>query len=77
LLTVARADEILARAELSATQAANLSLGTQVDVQVSGRSLSGVVRAIGQARGATYLVDVAIPRSRDLVAGMVASLRWP
>lgn len=77
LLRLARADEILARFELGAAQAATLRLGMPATVRTAGLSHAGKVHAIQASARGSYLVDVAIPRAPDLLAGMDASVRLP
>jgi len=77
LLRLARADEILARVELGAVQAAILQLGMSATVQVAGGRVEGKISAIQPGANGRYLVDVAIPRTAGLLAGMSASVRLP
>ncbi len=76
LLSVARADEILARAEIGAAQAVTLKLGAQASIQAAGQAYSGVLRAIRPA-GTKYLIEVGFPRGAELLAGMTATIRLP
>lgn len=76
LITLARADEIVARAALSAGQAAGLKPGEPASVNVAGRSVAGKVAAVRARADGRYQVEVAIPRG-GLMAGMNASLRLP
>jgi multidrug efflux system membrane fusion protein len=77
LLGLARADEILARAELGATHAAALRPGAPASTRIAGRRIDGQIRAIRPGATGKYLVDVAIPRDPDLLAGMEASVILP
>ncbi len=76
LLTVARSDQILARASLAADKAAGLKPGGQIEVSTGGKSLSGRIVALRAKPDGRYQLDVAIPRG-SLVAGMTASVRLP
>jgi hypothetical protein len=76
LITVARADRILARATLSADQAAGLKPGARVAVGVGGKTLTGTVVALRYKPDGHYLLDVAIARG-DLLAGQSATVRLP
>jgi RND family efflux transporter MFP subunit len=76
LLTVARADQILARAGLSAAQAAGIKPGTRMEVNAGGKTLAGKVVALRAGADGRYQLDVAIPRG-SLLAGMTASVRLP
>jgi RND family efflux transporter MFP subunit len=76
LVTIARADQIIARAALSADKAASLKPGSRMDITAGGKTLSGRVVAIRARADGRYLLDVAIPRGA-LLAGMSASIRLP
>jgi RND family efflux transporter MFP subunit len=76
LITVARADRILARATLGADQAAGLKPGASLEVGVGGKTLPGKVVALRYKPDGHYLLDVAIARG-DLLAGQSATLRLP
>lgn len=77
LLAVARADQILARAQIDAQQAARLKPGAAAEVSVGGQTHAGKVLAIRARPDARYLLEVAIPRSDGLVAGLAATVRLP
>lgn len=77
LLTVARADEILARAEVSAQLVSNIPLGQAATVLADGRSHPGFVRAIRAASAGRYLLEVTIARPSNLLAGMAVKIRLP
>lgn len=74
LLGIARADELVARAVLSAEQTRGLSLGTRFEVRVAGLALPGSLRALIPAESG-QVAEVVLTRSADLAPGMVASLR--
>jgi RND family efflux transporter MFP subunit len=76
LITVARSDQIIARATLTVDQAAGLKPGGHLDVGAGGRTLTGRIVAIRAKTDGHYLLDLAIPRSA-LLAGMSASIRLP
>lgn len=73
LISVARADEIIARASLTAGQAGGLKPGGRLAVRTGGQTLTGHIVAIRAKADSRYQLDVAIPRGR-LVAGMTASI---
>ncbi len=79
LISIARADEIIARARLTPAQAAGRYPGGKAEVLVAGQSHQGTVRGLTYpAAGQTaYLLDVAIPRAKGLTAGMAATIRLP
>jgi RND family efflux transporter MFP subunit len=77
LLSVARADEILARAEIAVSAAQGMKLGSPATVHVAGQSHAGSLRAIRPTPEGRYLIEVALPRSGDLIAGLPASLSLP
>lgn len=77
LLVLARADEIIARAALSAGQAAALKPGAKAGVSVGGKSVAGRIAAVRAKADGHYQLDVAIPRGQGLVAGMAATIRLP
>jgi len=76
LLTVARSDQILARAALTADQAAGLKPGGRMQVTAGGKSLTGTIMAIRARADNHYLLDVAIPRG-NLLAGQSGTLHLP
>lgn len=76
LLTVARADRIVARANLSPDQAAGLKPGTAVEVSAGGKKTSGKVVALRYRPDGKYVLDVAIARG-DLLAGQSATVHLP
>lgn len=76
LLTVARADQIIARAGIGADQAAGLKPGARIEVSAGGKTVAGKVAAIRAVAEGRYQLDVAIPRG-GLVAGMNATIRLP
>ncbi len=73
LISVARADEIIARAGLTAGQAVGLKPGDRLAVRAGGQTLAGHIVAIRAKADRRYQLDVAIPRGH-LVAGMTASI---
>jgi RND family efflux transporter MFP subunit len=75
LLSIARADEILARASLTAGQAADIKPGDLAGVGIGGKTLEGKVAGVRAKSDGRYLLDVAIPRTDGLLAGMAASIR--
>ena len=77
LLSVARADEILARAELAAQDVAGLKPGAAASVQVAGQTHAGSLRAIRPTPGGNYLIEVVLSRAEGLIAGLPARLSLP
>jgi len=77
LLTVARADEMLARAQVEAGKAAQVKLGSVATVSVAGRSHAGSVRGVTAGADGKYSLEVAFPRSSGLMAGQAATVRLP
>lgn len=77
LVSLARADEILARVRLSARQATGVRPGTRAEVVVAGTTHAGVVRSLTHEGGgeAPYTLDVVIPRKEEMVAGLPAQVR--
>lgn len=77
LLTVARADELLARSQIEATKVAGIKLGATATVDVGGHSYPGSVRAVSAGADGKYTLDVAFARPAELMAGQRATLRLP
>lgn len=79
LVSLARADEILARVRLSARQATAVRPGMRAEVSVAGAVHAGAVRNLAYLGGgeAAYVVDVVIPRKDGLIAGLPAGVRLP
>jgi RND family efflux transporter MFP subunit len=77
LVTLARADEIVARAGLAAGQAATVKPGDPATVGVAGKSIAGQVAAVRAKADGRYQVEVAIPRGNGHVAGLAATIRLP
>ena len=77
LITLARADELLAEAVIPASARARLKLGQAIGVSTGGQNLRGVVQAIRHERDGRWRIEVRIPASGQLVPGQAASLRLP
>lgn len=75
VFTVARSDEVLARAEIGVAQAAGVRLGDKVQVSAAGANLHGNVRAISVGAEHRYVLEVALPQSSGLFPGQQASIR--
>lgn len=75
LITLARADRLLARAPLPADLAAGLLPGGAVRVQANGRVLEGSIAAVRHLGEAGYLLEVSLPREKGLRPGLAATLR--
>lgn len=78
LFRVARADEMIARARLTPSQASSVRPGMKAEVSVAGKSHPGRVRGVSYAAAdtAAYTVDVVVPRQDGMMAGLAASLRF-
>lgn len=79
LLTLARSDEILARATLTPAQAAGIVLGAAATVQIGDKAQAGKVKAVRFVDGdkPAYLLEVAIPRAARWMAGQAATIKLP
>lgn len=77
ILSVARSDEIVARAVISASQAADIRLGAEAEVLAAELSLKGKVRSLSAGADARYSLDVALPRHTGLLVGQSATIRLP
>ncbi|MDO9226836.1 MAG: efflux RND transporter periplasmic adaptor subunit [Pseudomonadota bacterium] len=77
VVSIARADEWLARASIEAAQAAKLRLGEEASVQVSGQTSKGHIRAITTQTEGRVLLDVALPRAPGTWAGQAATISLP
>ena len=77
LLILARADEILARANLAANLAAAIKPGAPASVSVDGKSIAGKVAAVRAKDDGRYQVEVAVRHGGDLMAGMAATIQLP
>ncbi len=77
VVTVARADEFIARAQISAAQAVGLRLGDKATVSLGDSNLPGKVRALSASADHRYSLEVAVPHSAGLLAGLQATIRLP
>ncbi len=77
VFSVARADELAARAQLEAGQAGLVRLGGEADVVVGGKSVKGKVTGLSALADGRYSLEVAIPRNAGMLAGQPASVRLP
>ncbi len=77
VVSIARADEWLARAPVDAAQAANLRLGDDAAVLIAGQTVKGRIRALTAQAEGRVLLDVALPRTAGTYAGLAASIRLP
>ncbi len=78
LFTIAHAEEMLARAPLTAKQASSVRPGMRAEVLFGGKSHPGRVRSLsytGSGEAAAYSVEVVIARTPGMTAGLPASLR--
>lgn len=79
LMSLARADEILIRVRLGPSEAGVVRLGMRAEVALAGTIHAGIVRGLtyeGRSE-APYTMDVVIPRTEGLVAGLPASVKLP
>lgn len=77
LLTVARADEIVARAPLPAERITQAGLGGQISVLVQGRAYPATLRAVQARSDGQYSVEAVFSRPSSLMGGLPATLRLP
>lgn len=77
VVSVARADEWLARAPMEAAMAVGLHLGGEASVDIAGRSVPGQIRAFTAQPEGRVLLEVALPRTAGTWAGQAASIRLP
>lgn len=77
VFSVARADELSARAQLDAGQAGAAKLGGEVDVVVGGKSVKGKVAGLTALADGRYGLEVAIPRNAAMQVGQPATVRLP
>lgn len=79
LLKLARADEILARGNLTPAQASGVGVGGSATVVVGDKSYAGKIRGLRFVEGDKpgYQVDVAIARPARLMAGQAATIKLP
>lgn len=77
VLTVARADQLIARARLTATQAAGVRLGGEADVVLAETLIKGKVQALVAEQDQRYSLEVALPRSADMLPGLSVNVRLP
>lgn len=78
LFTIAHAEEMIARAELTPRQAGRVRPGMKAEVLIGGQSHSGTVRSVSYNGGSAttpYRVEVAIARTDGMTAGLPVSLR--
>lgn len=77
VFTVARADELIARALVDAGQAAGLHPGTEAQVETGGKNLRGRLTGLSVQADGRYGVEVSIPRRDGLLAGQKATIKLP
>lgn len=75
VFTVARADELIARAQIIPVQAAGVHLGDVVEVSVADAILPGKIQAISVDSANRYMLEVSVSRSGSLSPGQAASIR--
>jgi RND family efflux transporter MFP subunit len=77
VFSVARADELIARAQVDVVQAGSVRLGGEADVVVGGKQMKGRVSGLNALPDGRYGLEVAIPRNAGMLAGQPASVRLP
>ena len=77
VFSVARADELMARAQLDVGQAGAIRLGGEADVVVGGKAVKGKVAGLTALADGRYGLEVAIPRNAGMLAGQPVSVRLP
>jgi RND family efflux transporter MFP subunit len=77
VFSVARADELIARALADANQAGAVRIGGEAEVRVAGKILTGKVSGLAVQADGRYGIEVAIPRQGGLLAGQQATVRLP
>lgn len=77
LFSVARAEEILVRALIDGTQAAQMRLGAEAQVSVGERKLVGRLASLAALEDGRYALDVAIAREPGMLAGQPALVMLP
>ncbi len=75
VFTVARAGELIARAQIVPEQAMGMRLGDVVEVSIAGAVLPGKIQAISVDSANRYTLDVSVLRSDSLSPGQAASIR--
>ncbi len=77
VFSVARADELIARAQLDRNQMAGVRLGGDAEVLAAGDALKGRITGLVAQSGGRYAIEVAIPRREGLTAGQPVAIRLP
>lgn len=77
IYSIARADELVARAQLDAAQASRIVLGGEAEVQVGGKAHKGKVSGLTALGEGRYGVEVGFARKPGLMPGLPATLRLP
>lgn len=77
LFSVARSDELIARAHLDPSQAARIQVGAKAEVQISGKTHKAVIRGVSVSGDARYSLEAALPRAAGLMPGMNAVIQLP
>ncbi len=82
VLVVARADEMVARANFSTAQVKDLKIGQALTVEVNQQRYSGKLKNIspelaGNKEGGSFVGDVQFPVIQTLTAGLPATIKLP
>lgn len=74
---VARADELIARAQVDAGQASGVRLGETLEVAVGDRPVPGRVTGLSPLPDGRYGLEVTVPRAAGMLAGQPVRVRLP
>lgn len=77
VFTVARADELIARVMLTIEQAAAVRLTGNAEVVLGKRTVKADPRALRVDADRRYSLEVALPRTPDLLPGQMVRVRLP
>lgn len=77
VFSVARADELIARAQVDGNQAAGVKLGGDTEILAAGKTMKGRVTGLVAQTEGRYAIEVAVPRREGLMAGQPATIRLP
>lgn len=77
VLTIARSDELIARAELAPAQAVGLRIGGEAVVALAEKEMRTRIKSVSPNVDHRYALELALPRNDDLMAGQAVSVRLP
>lgn len=75
VFSIARAVDLVARAQVDANQAATVSPGKEAEVLVAGKTVKGKLSGLTALADGRYGIEVVIPRQIGLLAGQQATIR--